>query len=375
MKMKLQNKRIITLYEDFNRDSEKFINIFKKEGKKIVYLLNNKIQVSNSQNNHIVRAYHYIIERETKEFYQYKKKLVYEKKINEKKFILEENYQELIKTYILLKKYMLDQNDKSTSDMINSFNEISKKFDKINKIIIVDLNSELNKYFLSLNSIKNYLSEILVILSTQIQIMLSNNKFKLKIENFSTLKKLDVNNLKVGDIILYQFNKKNINLKSINSIINSTILYSSIVYANSDGCLIYQNSNKNILSSGINLFEPKKDIQYIILRPKKKLSDIDRINIQNLLKLSITTEYSLLKLYGIALHYTLIRIYKTIFSFIGNNKGKVISKGIFSSQIIARVYEALEIDLTDTQHYGIVTPSELLNSNELKIVGYIEKNS
>ena len=129
---------IKNLFKKFEKNSEKFLITFEKKGKEITSLFSKKIKASNEESKHIARAYYFIIERQTKDYHLYKKKLDFEKKINEKKYEIEKAYFELHELYTILKDTMQDCSDEISKIEFNTLRlsllEINKDFEKINNI-------------------------------------------------------------------------------------------------------------------------------------------------------------------------------------------------------------------------------------------------
>jgi hypothetical protein len=376
--MKVNQNKIKFLYSNFKKESEEFLNLFEKEGKNITHLLNEKIKISNKKSNHISRAYSFLVNRETQDYKVYLDKLNFENKINEKKYNLEKKYEELFATYVLIKENIqsnsLKNIEKNTLRL--EIIQLNKKMDRLNKIIIVELNSEINQFLIAINEVKQIISEINTVLSIQIHIILANGLYKYKVKDYSELKKLTKKELETGDIILYdeyEAYKKNIFTRQIKYFIKSTILHVAMFYGHEDNRnLIYQATGLDRKVSFIGDFELDSGTRHIILRVKKNLSSEEKEKITILLQENINRKFSLLKLYGIALNYTLVRIYKTWFPFLTTGKNIYFGKGIFCSQTIAEVYQKLGINISNNEDFGMVSPIDIFNSFELKTVGYIE---
>ncbi|MEC8339685.1 MAG: hypothetical protein VXZ40_03600, partial [Nanoarchaeota archaeon] len=367
----------------FEKNSEKFLITFEKKGKEITSLFSKKIKASNEESKHIARAYYFIIERETKDYHLYKKKLDFEKKINEKKYEIEKAYFELHELYTILKDSMQDCSDEISKVEFNTLRlsllQINKEFEKINNIIITELNSEVNNYIIADNSVKELLSSIVSMLSIQTHIILSGGTFKYGVSDYSKLKKLEPKNLQTGDVILYdeyEAYKRGLITKQIKYFIKSTIMHAAMYYGTEDGrYLSYEASGRNRKVSYIGDLTLDNGTRHLILRSKKRLSIDDKKLVKKLLEENINRKFSVVKMYGIALNYTLTRLYKTWFPFLTTGKNIYFGKGIFCSQAIAEIYQSLGINISNNEDYGMVSPIDIFNSFELEIVGYIEDPS
>ncbi len=381
--MNQKKSKIKNLFKKFEKNSEKFLITFEKKGKEITSLFSKKIKASNEESKHIARAYYFIIERQTKDYHLYKKKLDFEKKINEKKYEIEKAYFELHELYTILKDTMQDCSDEISKVEFNTLRlsllEINKDFEKINNIIITELNSEINNYIIADNGVKELLSSIVSMLSIQTHIILSGGTFKYGVSDYSKLKKLEPKNLQTGDIILYdeyEAYKKGLITKQIKYFIKSTIMHAAMYYGTEDGrYLTYEASGRNRKVSYIGDLTLDIGTRHLILRSKKKLSADDKKMVKKLLEENINRKFSVAKMYGIALNYTLTRLYKTWFPFLTTGKNIYFGKGIFCSQAIAEIYQSLGINISNNEDYGMVSPIDIFNSFELEIVGYIEDPS
>ncbi len=381
--MNQKKSKIKNLFKKFEKNSEKFLITFEKKGKEITSLFSKKIKASNEESKHIARAYYFIIERQTKDYHLYKKKLDFEKKINEKKYEIEKAYFELHELYTILKDTMQDCSDEISKIEFNTLRlsllEINKDFEKINNIIITELNSEVNNYIIADNSVKELLSSIVSMLSIQTHIILSGGTFKYGVSDYSKLKKLEPKNLQTGDVILYdeyEAYKKGLITKQIKYFIKSTIMHAAMYYGTEDGrYLTYEASGRNRKVSYIGDLTLDIGTRHLILRSKKKLSADDKKMVKKLLEENINRKFSVAKMYGIALNYTLTRLYKTWFPFLTTGKNIYFGKGIFCSQAIAEIYQSLGINISNNEDYGMVSPIDIFNSFELEIVGYIEDPS
>lgn len=381
--MNQKKSKIKNLFKKFEKNSEKFLITFEKKGKEITSLFSKKIKASNEESKHIARAYYFIIERQTKDYHLYKKKLDFEKKINEKKYEIEKAYFELHELYTILKDTMQDCSDEISKVEFNTLRlsllQINKEFEKINNIIITELNSEVNNYIIADNSVKELLSSIVSMLSIQTHIILSGGTFKYGVSDYSKLKKLEPKNLQTGDIILYdeyEAYKKGLITKQIKYFIKSTIMHAAMYYGTEDGrYLTYEASGRNRKVSYIGDLTLDIGTRHLILRSKKKLSTDDKKMVKKLLEENINRKFSVAKMYGIALNYTLTRLYKTWFPFLTTGKNIYFGKGIFCSQAIAEIYQSLGINISNNEDYGMVSPIDIFNSFELEIVGYIEDPS
>ena len=378
-----KKSKIKILFKKFEKNSEKFLITFEKKGKEITSLFSKKIKASNEESKHIARAYYFIIERETKDYHLYKKKLDFEKKINEKKYEIEKAYFELHELYTILKDSMQDCSDEISKVEFNTLRlsllQINKEFEKINNIIITELNSEVNNYIIADNSVKELLSSIVSMLSIQTHIILSGGTFKYGVSDYSKLKKLEPKNLQTGDVILYdeyEAYKRGLITKQIKYFIKSTIMHAAMYYGTEDGrYLSYEASGRNRKVSYIGDLTLDNGTRHLILRSKKRLSIDDKKLVKKLLEENINRKFSVVKMYGIALNYTLTRLYKTWFPFLTTGKNIYFGKGIFCSQAIAEIYQSLGINISNNEDYGMVSPIDIFNSFELEIVGYIEDPS
>ncbi|MEC8220550.1 MAG: hypothetical protein VX028_00645, partial [Nanoarchaeota archaeon] len=206
-----------------------------------------------------------------------------------------------------------------------------------------------------------------------------NNFYYQKNLDLKNFKKISYANIRVGDIILKRREQKeNTRLsKLINIFLDSPIVHVSLVYrVSKDACYTLEVDAYNNTCGEISKLKVKNTEDYIIMRSKKLLSKEKQEKIKLYQEEFLTRKYSILKVIGAFIQRHKERIFSNIGIFSSRKKNIFSSiEGIFCSQVAAEVYKKAGIELGLTDDTSVVSPLDILNSPQLKIVGYLENEN
>ncbi len=376
------NKTDLREYSNnLRKKAQKLIDSYDKYGKSISALHSSKIALQSSftSQSSLSSTAHMLIQKE--EFKKNKLKMIqYEEKINEYKLKLETIYRDFFESFILIKEYEQNLNDISRVERNNlrlSLIHLNKQVKKINKMILIELDAELNTFLESKKKLKKIISNVLITSSIVLHSLYTDLHFKYRVNDYSKLKKLKRSDLETGDIILnddYNLYKKSIAMRQIKYFTKSTILHVAIFYDHQNNRdIIYEASGRNRKVSYLGDLKIEEGSRHIIMRLPKKFNSQEKEIIKNIIEDNVNQEFSIIKLYGIALNYVLLKLYKTWFPFITTGKNIYFGKGIFCSQTIGEIYKNFGYNISNKEDLGMLSPLDIFNSFELDIVGYIEK--
>lgn len=382
--MRLNDSReYFEIEKHFKKAGDDLIKTFEKNGKQISAIISQKLNKTYSSEEHIKKAYYFILERYTPDFYVYHEKVNLEKQANLLKLEIENKYENFFEKYVNFKDFIQSESDSISRITKNTIRlnliKNNKEIQKINRLILVDLNSELNEFLSALANLKQTINYLTNNLSLHLHSVYSDKYSKNSFDNHKKYKKLSLNDLETGDVILhdeYKYYKKSLVTLQIKWFSRTTIAHSSIYYGRENGRdLVFETSGRNRKVSFIGDFEPRPNgTRYIIMRHKNKFSKEEKEKLKSILRENIGTRYSVLKLYGVVLNYFLMKIFKSWFPFITVGKNIYFGGGVFCSETIADVYFKSNRNISNKEDLGMLAPVDIFNSYSLEIVGYIEKN-
>ena len=361
------------LYEKYNLCERKLVRVFTSFYRLEKLILSQPREV---KHHGILRAKQYLLLLE--EEYQ-KKKLVDERK--EKIFAelkyCEKLFLEYIESFLIfeskVREYSLEQlNSRVISSYFSSLRKLNEEF-------IFHLTS-----FKDFTAQEYYSKErVLLVLRKQMFskfVYITNNVIEsiqyYRELSLKDLKKVNVKFLKVGDILVLR--KKDPQLSSFRKfakhMIRSNFIHTSLVY-NIDGSniFVFQSLAYNDKKTEISLLEIKKGYEYIVMRPQKPLS---KSQIQKIKKLEIEAldiKYNYLKVLQAFFWRNLEHLLRK-FSFWKKRPFNYSRKSrkVFCSEVVSLIYEKIGLDLGLSEDKSQVSPTDILNSSELKILGYLD---
>ncbi|MFW6002472.1 MAG: hypothetical protein ACOCQD_03950, partial [archaeon] len=115
-------------------------------------------------------------------------------------------------------------------------------------------------------------------------------------------------------------------------------------------------------------------VVYIVLRPRKKFLYNIRLNLEQEVNNRLGESFGLLKLYGIALNYVLTSVYRAWFPSITRGRNIYFKQKLFCSESVSKLYDSLGMNIKNYEDFAMVTPVDILNSYNLNIIGYFEKD-
>jgi hypothetical protein len=374
--MFLKNEVRKTL-DEFILSLNKFKKSFFEDGEELVYLISKKHR---SHSYTIYEVYFHLTGRITAPFKTYKDKLKFEDKVNECKFSIEKKYVELVASHTKL-KYFIDKHKVSNSMQKNSINKIIKQTEKqigsLLHIISVDVNSEVNDFLKLKDEVVKICASVSEKNSICLHMIYSDAEFIRKLD-YNKIDKITEKKMQPGDIILfdeYKYYKSTYPRRTIVRYTGSTILHSAI-YLKTDyhkNHFLFQAGGDNRMKSYIGVFNKDPGIRYIILRNRKSLSIINKNKMKDIIYSNVDRNFSILKLYGIVLNYGFARFYSNWFPKITQGKNILSTKGIVCSELITIIYRKFGINIGNYIDSAMISPVDILNSFELDIVGYMEK--
>lgn len=367
------------VFDEFSKQMKKYKKSFIKDGEKLVYLIDRKHKNVNYSLNEVFYRFTWRISAPYK---SYKDNLQFEKDINEFKFHLENQHLKLVETHTHIEDLMSkNQIYRIYSNTIKKLiNENLEIFEEILHIITVEINAETNEFIKSKKIFLQLCDQILENLSIWLHIIYCNYRFNREVK-YDSLEQLHREDLQAGDIILfdeYEYYRSSHVRKRIVHYTGSTILHSAIVYKKNkyNQALIFHAWWDNRMKSYIEEFSPILWVKYLVLRYRKGFSTKDQKKMTKLIWKEIDRKFSVLKLYGIAFHYGLIKFYnKYLYKIFPNViiwDNPFNSKGVFCSEVISMIYRKFHKNLWNYTDNAMVAPIDIFNSFELDIVGYID---
>jgi len=365
------DKKVFRKYEDdLLNVLQNLIVEYEKEGKIVTNLFNQKF---NLNTNGLFKAYYSMI-REDIGYREYLKKVALDEKINNYKLKIENRFYEYIRVLDFIKDFL--QNNMKDMVKRNTLRENLRYIDKLNqkilKLIVFNLNSEFNQYYLTLEELKKISHDIYNKISIQLHVLYQEHNFIREID-YSILKKIELTELKKGDIILndeYTKYKDSFVRKQIKFWLKSTILHSMLYvsYENKNH-IVYEAPGTNRKKTYIGIFKIEPGTKYVVLKGRFFL-DGDKLNSEVVLQLD--KKFGFIKIIGIALEYTLNKLYKNWVPKLTTGKNIYFGNGLFCSEAIAIIYNNLKLNISNNEDFGMVSPVDIFNSYNLDIVGYFE---
>ncbi len=240
------------------------------------------------------------------------------------------------------------------------------------KLIKRNVNTTEDLYHLKLLLKRN--EKNLVILNNMIY---SYENFRYNVDH-KKYKKLDYKDLKFGDIVLTlksdEMIKKKIIFKLIYFVTKSHIGHASQFFKQINGKYYFldvpevYNPLKKIKYKLFNMNYSKKRIG-LVLRYNKKFTPEQKENLKKYYHNNLGSSFGLIKALFLALE---LEMYFHM-PFFRNLKNPFPKESHFCSENVVRAYETAGIYLSNKDDEATTSPVDLLNSPQLKVIGYIDK--
>ena len=239
-------------------------------------------------------------------------------------------------------------------------------------------------YYCKLAKNKTYKIHKKIIISLNMFSGFTSYKFNYPIKD---LKKITTEDLKFADVILSQKSEKNLKKNPFQRLISivttSPIGHSALFLENKNNKAIYLDVADNQITIE-NFFKNPEKIKYIktnnkyskdviglVLRIKSGLSKTEKNKIEEYIENHINLQYGFFK---VLLGLLAAKLYEQIpinkFKLKNPNQNL---KSMFFSELVSKAYEFAGIQIRNKSDPAETSPSDLLNSPQLEIIGYIEK--
>lgn len=224
---------------------------------------------------------------------------------------------------------------------------------------------------------KKKIDELLRKLSAELQVLGNlafGEEYFFKDVKFSQLQKLKESEILPGDLLLLK--KENYTLtpyrKALRWLLQSNIMHSAFVFDVVDEEIFVLEANSHDSRQiGIDSLERRKGYTYVVLRPRKSFTKMQISEMKEFSTTFVGTKFSNSKIIIGSLERG-IEFLLRHFSFYGRHMNPVRKlEGHFCSEIVAAVYDKGGCYLGISKDPSIASPIDLLNSRNLKIVGYI----
>lgn len=363
------------LSDNLDKEIENLLFVFKKEGKSIVGMLSKKYEFSTSS---FFYAYFKYILREEPEFHNYKQKLKFSELSNKHRLKIEKAYYSYIRVFDQIKNFLQNEvEDRITKNTLRfRLIYLNKINEEILNLFVVKLNSEYNLYYDILVELKEHLKNVQNTISIQLH-RVYQEKHYIRVIDYKKMNKISPDKMKKGDIILldeYEKYKEGLVRRQIKFWIKSTILHSVVYMEKKQGnYIISESSGVNRKKTAFTNLDLENGINYIVLRYRVPFSKKEEQFIEEEIIRMLNKSFSVLKMYGGALNFTLIALYKRWFPFLTYGKNIYFGQGVFCSDSVATIYKNLNKNISNNEDLGLVTPIDLFNSYNLSVIGYFEK--
>lgn len=362
--------------DEINYLLDEISKLYDSSGKEIVNLNISKYKFSQKS---IFNKFYNVFLRYENGFDDYARTINIEKKINERKFKIDTYYYNYIQFFDRL-IFSINQ-EKLSKIKENTIKKHIFKIHKLNrdflKLLISNFTSEYNDFYLAKNDIEKLILEIKMYMSFILHIAYNSRKY-IFIPDYSKLKKFNLENLKSGDIIVFdEFNvKSSFVRKTISTMTNTTLIHSIMFYekdVRTKKNIFFQNQGINRKKSFLGTLDCEEGIRYLVFRYRKrdKIENFDLLIKQTVLSY-LNVDFSLLKIYTSTIQKLNDQIYKNWFPNITYGKNIYLGKGYFCSEILGNIYRDLGIYLSAPEDLAFFVPVAFLNSYEMDLVGYFE---
>ncbi len=369
-----------------------YIFMIKKQYEKTVVEIGKLRRIINYEYENILNCnleYEYSLNDKNKTIFDFFEKLISvdkNKKANEKfnkctnssivkiNNIFHEYIESLYELYDAFKREELGRVDSTT--ITNLQNKIDDRNKELLGIIQVMKVTNYNKYYIDKKNISQSLYEIETYLRNIVLVCVNYSNYIYRVD-VQELKVISKSFLKEGDVIVEQIRDNYEGLKGrvISFFLDSPVIHVSMVYRNSKyGLYLFDAQiRKNNVDTSITVFDRYKNIDYIVLRPKLKISKKELAQIDKFVEEHISTPYSKVKTISLAGH----RIKHKIFERVGlkgkrNSNMFDFSSGVFCSELISKVYQRIGINVSYNNQHSMVFPLDFVNSKDFEIVGVLK---
>lgn len=279
-------------------------------------------------------------------------------------------------SWIILQTLLLKEKQFKISETTLKYkiNYVNKVFSQILNLLVFYGNFDYNNFIVH----KVKILKLTKVIEVEIQLMVnifSGEENYIKEVDFSKLQKLYFDSIKQGDILLLR--KEDFTLtpyrKFLKWLLQSNIMHSSLVYDIVDKQIyVIQANSHNSKKTRIDLLERKKGYSYLVLRPKKEFNKKQISQIKKLSTSHIGKDFSNLKIITGSLERGLEFLLRNFSFYRRHNNPLRYSKGLFCSEVVASIYDQVGCPLGISKDPSITSPIDILNSKNIKIVGFIE---
>lgn len=191
----------------------------------------------------------------------------------------------------------------------------------------------------------------------------------------SKLRSISYKKVRKGDIILERKSGKALTFrrKIISRGLHSQITHSVLVsHSNSSGVYIFEASGYNTGKNRISKLKRSEDIEYILLKPKRKLSRKQLFYFDKFIEENLGKSFSQIKLLAAAFERILARVFQdSPIPYSKKRNPLKFLRGVFCSELVAGAYREMGIEISPYEDLSLVSPIDILNSSDLEIRGVI----
>ncbi|MCA9495572.1 MAG: hypothetical protein KC589_01405 [Nanoarchaeota archaeon] len=363
------------LYDDIYSKLDSFYIMYEGLEKEILYRLS---KIQKDKNPSLFEAYFSFLKRNNANYAHYAKNESIKKGVNLILYKIINSFEDYERKYYEFKDYVQTRNLENYQ--INTVRRLLIKIDaknrEISKIVMTNYNLEYNDYYQSLQDLKNLINQVKYYISIVEHKVFNAEHFSREID-YSKLSKLDFLDLKMGDIILYEEDPKKSNsfvTKQISLFIKTKITHSAVFYKKeNDKFIIFQARGADRKKSYLAPFKVRPDYKYLVLRLRHTLNVEQKKQLEINILENINKKFSLIKIYGAGFNIILENLYKKWFWFLEEGRNPVKTSNIYCSEVIGKIYGGLGYNISNKIDISSLSPVDIFNSPELKIVGYIEE--
>ncbi len=224
---------------------------------------------------------------------------------------------------------------------------------------------------------KKSIDSLLKKLSAELQVLGNlafGEEYFFKDVKFSGMEKLREEDILPGDLLLLK--KEDFTLtpyrKALRWLLQSNIMHSAFVFdVVGDEIFVLEANSHDSRQIGIDSLERKKGYTYVVLRPRKPFTKLQIADMKEFSTSFVGKKFSNSKIIIGSLERGIEFLFRH-FSFYGRHMNPLRKvEGHFCSEIVASIYDRGGCYLGISKDPSIASPIDLLNSRNVKIVGYI----
>ncbi len=367
--MNIPSNNSVSIFKLVKLSSE-LRNDYLKNGKELFILFEEYYSLRSKNENKIISAL--LFHEHNYSLDQFRKKV--EKKIQKKLLDLFKIFEDFYSNYSIYKLSLEDEKYLINKITIKKrLGVIEREFNNVLENLIIIFKFDYNEYRLRFSFISYSLNQIISNLEI-IENLHNQNTLEVPKINYSKLKKLNIKDIKIGDIILVEKESRSLTLyrKLLGKMLNSNIIHSAIVYdIIGEDIFLFEANAYNSKEVSIDKLEFKKNYKYIIMRPSYNLNKLTKKKVQNLCDSYLGEKFSNLKLVVGSLERLREYILKYLPLLRKSNPSKSLN-GTFCSEIVVRVYSKLGFNLGINEDSSIASPVDIFKSKSLNLIGYFK---